>query len=101
MSAAGDRVALFEADVHNDGANDNLTVIAEPHLVMDGGATGTDGLPIDFDATARQLTLGALSGEGNRIVVGREGGLLSCQIPVPSDAAVGVRFRFVEGQEDE
>lgn len=90
------KVAVFEADLTNDGDAPDLTVVAAPHLVIDGGATDTDGIPLDFEGNVSLLALGDNRVEGDRIQVGTEAGTIVCEIQMPDEAAVGVRLQLEE-----
>lgn len=93
----GQRVARFEAELKNDGSRPNLVLNATPHLVVDGSFASADDLPDDIKVGLISISLGdgVVATEGIRI--GNTQGLISCQVTMPDDAAVGIRFTFDEG----
>lgn len=99
VDAAGNPVARFEADLQNDASDAALHVVAEPHLVVDGGSTGADDLPDGFDLQVASIRLGAIamSGSGPWIRVGHESGSIEVLLPTLRDAAVGLKLRLVSG----
>lgn len=98
-SERGNAVAIFRADLKNDGSDSALHILAEPYLVVDGGRTSVEDLPSGFE-----LGVVAMSFEGSRmsdsgpwIRVGRTAGELEVRITTHKTAAVGVRFHLVSG----
>lgn len=93
----GRPVAWFESTLTNDGSDPKLCLLAEPHLVADGGATGFDDLPDDYRVVARSLEVVGTdcSVRGELLEVGVENGRVLVSVPMPEDAAVGLRLRLV------
>lgn len=95
----GRPVAKFQAELHNDASDTALHVVAEPCLVVDGGATGADDLPGGFTLAVEQITLGGrqMSPEGPWIHVGHEAGTVEILVPTIHDAAIGLKLRLHSG----
>ena len=93
----GRKLAVFRADVTNDGRDELLRVRAEPHLVMDGGAANAEDVPVEFTGVVESLRLGDRSTQDHVLLVGTESGVIECMVPVPEDAAVGLRLQLVAG----
>jgi hypothetical protein len=64
---------------------------------MDGGATGSGDAVVEFDEAVSSLSMQDLEASGGSLVVGKRSGTVTCRVPVPEDAAVGVRFRLISG----
>ena len=90
-------MAWFGATLTNDGSDLSLSLVAEPHLVADGGATGSADLPAEYKVCATYVGLesGGLSNAGDSLHVGREAGRVLVSVPMPGEAAVGLRLRLV------
>lgn len=97
----GQRLAVFEADLVNDCSIPSLTVHAEPHLVMDGSSADASDIPVAFSGRVARLALGNLLADGETLSVGTHGGTVTCHVPMPTDAAVGLRLTLVAGDSDE
>jgi len=97
LDDGGNPEAVFEVDLLNDGADSDLALEAVPHLVMDGGATGSGDAVVEFDEAVSSLSMQDLEASGGSLVVGKRSGTVTCRVPVPEDAAVGVRFRLISG----
>lgn len=102
LDGTGEKYAVFEAELKNDGKNENLHLNVEAYLVVDGGRTNSEDLPADFMTTI----LGTSFGEceqwvpGRSLVpVGKASGVIRVWVSVPEEAAVAVRLRFVAGEE--
>ena len=102
LSPEGQRYAVFEADLQNDGRSPLLSISAEAHLVVDGARAGTDDLPSAYMTEVRELHF-----EGNgvtsskpQIMVGTESGVIRVSVLSPAEAAVGVRL-FLNREEHE
>ncbi|WP_171238637.1 hypothetical protein [Ruegeria sp. HKCCA5763] len=95
----GEPRAEFEATLTNDGSDPSLSVVAEPHLVADGGVTGAEDLPPEFAVTAASVELEGegLVSIGDRLEVGQRGGRLRIAVQMPAAAAVGLRLRLQGG----
>ncbi|WP_370319997.1 hypothetical protein [Oricola sp.] len=93
-------VAIFAATLTNDGSVPDLRVVAEPHLVMDGGAAGTDGLPSGYSTrvSSMQMKSRKLHSDDEELCVGELGGEIEIAVPMPSEAAVGLRLSLREGE---
>lgn len=91
------RCAIFEADLHNDGANAALEVVAESHLIADGAVADAEDLPAGFETQVVWMAFGVIEELTLRpaIKVGTESGKISISVLSPSEAAVGVRLRFL------
>ncbi len=99
LSDGGIRIAVFGAEITNDGSDTALQLEAEAHLVMDGGAANTDELPFDFDGRVSELALDGDSSDESRLGVGAREGKVTCRVPIPEDAAVGLRLSLIRGDE--
>lgn len=95
----GHNVAIFNATLTNDGSHKGLKVVAEPHLVMDGGAAGSEDLPEDYKVLVSSLEISGkeLRSDNNELNVGCEGGDIEITVRMTDLAAVGVRIRLEEG----
>lgn len=87
-------VAIFEAELSNDGSHPDLRVVAEPHLVADGGRANTDGLPQEYEVRLIKMELpsASLQSSSNELEVGRHSGTLRISVRTPSNAAAGVKL---------
>jgi len=95
----GHPVARFQADLQNDGSDEQLHVIAEPHLIIDGGLTATGDLPGWFALSVSDISLGDVrkSPFGPWIHVGYLGGAVEFLVPTVPGAAVGLKLRLKSG----
>lgn len=95
----GRPIARFCAELHNDASDAALYVVAEPCLVVDGGATGAEDLPAGFTLAVDKITLGEhrMSPEGPWIHVGHEAGTVEILVPTVPDAAIGLKLRLHSG----
>lgn len=89
----GQPVAIFEAELSNDGSHPDLRVVAEPHLVADGGRADTDDLPQEYEVRLKKLELpsASLQSSSHELEVGRHAGTLRIRVLTPSNAAAGVK----------
>lgn len=98
----GQPIAIFEADLTNDGSYPSLKVIAEPHLVADGGRADADDLPPEYEVQLTKLELpsASLRSRSNELKVGRHSGTLRMGVRTPSNAAASVKLslRWEEGR---
>ena len=96
----GRPVAIFSATLTNDGSAPGLSVVAEPHLLMDGGAAAADDLPDSYSASISSMVMKSRSLHADRgeLRVGKEGGEIEIAVPMPSEAAVGLRLSFREDE---
>lgn len=101
LDDAGQRLAVFEADLVNDRSLPSLTVLAEPHLVMDGASADASDIPVAFSGRVAHLAIGDVLGDGEMLPVGTMSGTIICHVPMPTDAAVGLRLTLVAGEIDE
>lgn len=87
-------IAIFEAELHNDGSHPDLRVAAEPHLVADGGRADTDDLPQEYEVRLIKLELpsASLQSSGSELEVGHHSGTLRISVRTPSNAAASVRL---------
>lgn len=100
LSAQGNPVARFVAELHNDGNDTSLEVVAEPYLVADGGQIDAADLPASYVLRIESIALGdALSStSGPSLHVGdREGQLVIYTSTLP-DAAVGLKLHLRSGR---
>jgi len=97
LDANGRSMARFRAELHNDASDDQLHLIAEPHLVVDGGSTASDDLPDGFELAVAKIMLGDISAEGARIRVGHLTGEVEVLVPTIIGAALGLKLRLQSG----
>jgi len=102
LDANGEPLALFEAQVQNDGSDAHLRLLAAPHLVVDGGATGTDGLPKGYETNVVSIALDAegMTAQGPILEIGKSSGTVSIRVRSPRDAAIGLRLNFLKGRDE-
>lgn len=96
------RRAIFEADLQNDGARDSLELIAQPYLVADGASANVEDFPAGFETKVVEMSLEDknISTNDSIIRVGKESGIIRISVTIPSEAAIGLRLRFLsEGEE--
>lgn len=102
IGPAGQPIAIFEAELSNDGSYPDLTVIAEPHLVADGGRADTDDLPLEYEVRLTKLELpsASLRSRSNELEVGHHSGTLRIGVRTPSNAAASVKLtmRWEDGR---
>lgn len=98
----GEPLAIFEAELSNDGSHPNLRVVAQPHLVADGGRADTDDLPPEYEVQLTKLELpsASLQSRGNELKVGGHSGTLRMSLRTPSNAAASVKLslRWEDGR---
>lgn len=96
---SGQRYALFEADLQNDGRNPALQVSAEAYLVLDGGRAGSADLPLAYVTEVRDIYFEGTGRTSNKphIIVGTASGIIRVSVLSPFEAAVGVRLSLGEG----
>lgn len=92
----GQKIAVFEADLSNDGASPGMVLMASPHLVMDGGAASSDGIDIGFEGRVLDLSIEDETAHSGSMTIGESSGTVSCRVPVPDGAAVGLRLWLEE-----
>ena len=99
LDGSGNPVARFRADLHNDGSDAALYVMADPHLVVDGGSTGIDDLPGGLTLSVVEMSLGELrkSSEGPWIHAGHQSGAIEVLVPTVPGAAIGLKLRLHSG----
>lgn len=95
----GKPLAKFRAELQNDASDPALYLVAEPHLVVDGGATGGDDLPGGFTLGVEQIALGErrMDPNGPWLHAGHEAGVVEIIVPTVPGAAVGLRLRLHSG----
>lgn len=100
LSADGQPLARFSAELHNDASDKELHLIAEPFLVVDGGSASIDDLPDGFDLRVAQITFRDTLGTPGTpwIRVGSEGGSIEVLVPTISSAALGLKLRLHSGR---
>lgn len=100
LDGSGRPVARFRAELQNDASDENLYLVALPHLVVDGGSTADDDLPDGFELNVRQIMLGddRKSAGIPWIHVGHLGGAVDVLVPTIPDAAIGVKLCLQSGK---
>lgn len=98
LAESGQRHAVFESYIQNDGSKPSLIVVAQAYLVVDGARAGTSDLPPQY---ATEVVRVEFEGAGKRclgpkIHVGTASGTIRVTVICPADAAVGVRLFFDE-----
>ncbi len=93
---AGRKIAVFEADLSNDGRSTNLVLRAVPHLVMDGGIASPDDVDVGFTGQVLDLTVADATEPGESMAIGTMAGKVVCRVPVPDEAAIGLRLSLEE-----
>jgi hypothetical protein len=96
LDESGRAIARFTAELQNDGSDPSLRIVAEPHLVLDGGYAGTDDLPGGVKLDVVGMKLGELrkSSEGPWLVVGAQAGTIEVMIPTIAGVAIGVKLQL-------
>lgn len=89
----GQPIAIFEAELKNDGSQANLIVVVEPHLVADGAKADADDLPPEYQVRLVRLELpsASLVTSGHALKVGTHSGTLRIAVQTPANAAAGVK----------
>lgn len=92
----GSPCARFEAELRNDGTYAALRVVAEPHLVADGGRADADDLPAEYQLDLKELSLASagLTTTSSVLQVGANAGTVRILVRVPESAAAGVKVRL-------
>jgi len=98
LDANGRGMAKFRAELHNDASDSELYLVAEPHLVVDGGTTASDDLPSGFALGVARITLGDFSTEGAWIHAGHQAGDVEVMVPIIPGAALGLKLRLRSGR---
>lgn len=93
---AGRKIAVFEAELSNDGRSTDLVLKAVPHLVMDGGIASPDDVDVGFTGQVLDLTVADASEPGESMAIGIMAGKVICRVPVPDEAAIGLRLSLEE-----
>lgn len=99
LNAQGNPIARFAAELHNDGKDSGLHLIAEPYLVADGGPINSADLPESYVLRIEKITLGELlSSEycSSLHVAEKEGSLVIYTSTLPN-AAVGLKLHLKPG----
>lgn len=97
LDADGHSMAKFRAELQNDASDIDLHLVAEPHLVVDGGSATSDDLPGGFELRVARITLGEISAEGSWIRAGHYAGDIEVLVPIIG-AALGLKLRLQSGQ---
>lgn len=90
-------LARFDAELQNDGSDADLHLIAEPHLVVDGGLTAPDDLPAGYEVRVERISLGDVTTEEPRLHAGLRDGPVAVLVRAVPGAAVGLRLRLQSG----
>lgn len=93
----GQRIAVFEAELRNDGSQPDMLLRATPQLVIDGSLEDSGDLPESYEISLLDMTLRDEVAQPGGIGIGNQGGKVVCRVTMPEDAAVGIRFSFEEG----
>lgn len=93
----GQRIAVFEAELRNDGSQPEMLLHATPQLVIDGSLEDSRDLPDSYGISLLDMTLRDEIAPPEGIRIGKQGGQVVCRVTMPEDAAVGLRFSFEEG----
>lgn len=98
LADSGQRHAIFESYIQNDGKKSALIVRAQAHLVVDGARAGTSDLPSRYATEVVELVFEGAGTvcRGSSIHVGTASGIIRVAVICPADAAVGVRLFFDE-----
>lgn len=95
LDQAGNAVAVFSAEVTNDGKDPYLVVVAEPHLIMEGSATDAEDLGDDYRVEVSEIRLlgpDVVCTNGARLKIGGRAGRLEVRTTVVPHAALGLRL---------
>lgn len=95
----GAKVAVFEAELANDGSHPDLRIRAEPYLVMDGGRASVDDVPLDFSGQVISISLGESTEQGNVLAAGGASGPVTIRVPISSEAALGLKLVLDNGDQ--
>lgn len=89
----GSVLAIFEAELVNDGSKPGLRVLVEPYLVADGGRTDSGDLPPEYrvQLVSVELPSASLKTAFRELPVGLHSGVLRIVLRQPESAAAGVR----------
>lgn len=100
LDDAGVTVARFRAELQNDASDENLYLMADPHLIVDGGSTASDDLPSDFELAIGKILLVDADkvSDGPYIHAGHQGGTVEVLVPTHPGAAIGVKLRLQSGK---
>lgn len=95
---SGQVTAVFKSELRNDGSVSALHVRAEPFLIADGGSVGTDDLAVGMELKVSKMSLaGEPVHRRDWIHVGALAGEIEVRVPVPRNAAIGVRLELLSG----
>jgi hypothetical protein len=100
LSKEGIPIASFVAELQNDGSDPSLHLVAEPYLVVDGGATSADDLPEGYRLHVEQMTVANLtmSEDGPWIHVAEREGRVEVIVPTIPGAAIGLKLHLQSGR---
>lgn len=93
------RIAVFEADLVNDGSLPEACILAKAHLVMDGAATSGEDIVGDFSGEILDMRVEGDPVEPGVTTLGNRSGRITCRVPVSDQAAVGLKLQISEGQQ--
>lgn len=93
----GQRSAIFEADLQNDGADVSLALLAEPYLVADGAIADSEDLPLGYETKVISMSFADSSEYTTEALfrVGIKSGTIRVSVLSPPKAAVSLRLRFL------
>lgn len=99
LNTDGNPIARFVAEIHNDGSDPNLYLIAEPYFVADGGPISSEDLPENYTLRIEKIALGELisSDHCSSLHIADKGGNLVIYTSIVPDAAVGIKLHLRTG----
>jgi len=102
MGEDGRPIAVFMAEVDNEGIDPSLTLIVEPRLVTEQGDTGPEDLPGSFlpKVVSVRFVRRPMTTGGPALHVGTESGAVEIRVATTPHAVTGIRARLQgEGHE--
>ena len=102
LDDSGRALAQFEAELTNDSSDDELVLLATPHLVVDGGSTASKHLPSGFDPSVTRIAVGdkLTASDRQQIKVGQQGGAVEIFVTTVPGAAVGLKLELQPGAQE-
>ncbi len=92
-------VAVFEADLSNDGSDPEMQLHAAPQLVIDGSLEDATDLPAGYEVSLLDIRLEDGEAHPDQLSIGSKGGIVTCRVAMPEDVAASVKFTFWKGDE--
>ncbi|WP_193212971.1 hypothetical protein [Luteolibacter marinus] len=89
----GETLAFFRVNLSNAVDGRQKILVAEPHLVADGGTTTTSGLSPDYQPVVRGMRMPGhdVAADGGVLRVTDVDGEVEIAVSIPPEAAVGLR----------